>query len=122
MNSNHKLVLEVGALARLLDVLKERGYLVMGPTLRDNAIVYDRLESADQLPIGWRDVQDGGQYRLERRDDAARFGYAVGPHSWKQLLFAPQVVLWRGKKTGDGFQVTQPNPQTPRYAFIWVCS
>lgn len=122
VNDGQKRVLEVSALGGLVEVLQTRGYLVVGPTLRENAIVYDCLESADQLPIGWRDVQDGGRYRLERRNDAARFGYAVGPHSWKQFLFPPKVVLWRGKKTGDGFQVTQPNPEAPKYAFIGVRS
>jgi len=122
VNDDQKLVLEVGALARLVKVLQAQGYLVVGPTVRDNAIVYDRLESADELPIGWRDVQDGGRYRLERRDDSARFGYAVGPHSWKQFLFPPQVMLWRGKKTGDGFQVAPPAQETPKYAFIGVRS
>ena len=122
MNNNEKLVLKVEDLSQLLDVLKGQGYLVVGPTVRDNAIVYDRLESAEQLPIGWRDVQDGGKYRLEQRDDEARFGYAVGPHSWKKFLFPPQLVLWRGKKTLEGFQITQPPPETPKYAFIGVRS
>ena len=46
----------------------------------------------DDLPVGWTDVQDAATYRLERRDDEARFGYAVGPHSWKQFLFPPGFV------------------------------
>ena len=29
------------------------------------------------------------------RDDEARFGYAVGPHSWKQFLLPPRLRLWR---------------------------
>ena len=50
---------------------------------------------ADELPIGWTDRQDGGTYRLERRNDEARFGYAVGPHSWKQFLFPPRSASGR---------------------------
>ena len=72
-------------LETLVRVLREGGYLVVGPTVRDGAIVYEELESADELPVGWTDRQDGGTYRLERREDEARFGYAVGPHSWKRL-------------------------------------
>lgn len=68
----------------LIASLRARGYRVLGPTISGRAIVYDDLESADALPIGWTDRQDGGTYRLERRDDEARFGYAVGPHSWKR--------------------------------------
>jgi hypothetical protein len=54
----------------LLTALARRGYTVLGPTVRDGAIVYEELESAGALPIGWKDVQDGGSYRLERRDPA----------------------------------------------------
>jgi sulfhydrogenase subunit beta (sulfur reductase) len=74
-------VIEPEALDVLLDSLRARGFRVLGPTVREGAIVYDDLGSAAELPIGWTDSQDGGLYRLERRDDEARFGYAVGPHS-----------------------------------------
>jgi sulfhydrogenase subunit beta (sulfur reductase) len=30
--------------------------------VRDGAIVYDELESAQELPIGWTDVQEAGTY------------------------------------------------------------
>ncbi|NIP94111.1 MAG: RNA methyltransferase, partial [Akkermansiaceae bacterium] len=43
----------------LLDALRERGFSVVGPTVRDKAIVYDELETVDDLPIGWTDEQDG---------------------------------------------------------------
>ena len=71
----------------LVDTLRARGYRVVGPTLRDGAIVYDELESADELPAGWTEIHDPGSYRVEQRDDEARFGFTVGPHSWKQFLF-----------------------------------
>src|SRR5262249_19663783 len=47
---------------------------------------YDDIASVADLPRGWTDEQDGGRYRLHRRDDDALFGYAVGPHSWKKFL------------------------------------
>jgi len=95
-------VIEPGALDVLVGALRGRGYRVLGPTVRDGAIVYDELESAAELPIGWTDSQDGGQYRLERRQDEARFGYAVGPHSWKQFLLPPRIRLWQARQNGDG--------------------
>ena len=88
------LVVSVDALDDLVAALRGRGYRVLGPTVRDGAIVYDDLDSAADLPIGWTDRQDGGTYRLERRDDDARFGFAVGPQSWKRFLFPPRVRLW----------------------------
>ena len=41
--------------------------------MRSGSIVYDELESADDLPAGWLDVQEAGTFRLERRDDEAVF-------------------------------------------------
>ncbi len=52
----------------MLALLKARGYRVVGPTVRDQAIVYDDIASVDDLPAGWTDEQDGGRYRLLRRD------------------------------------------------------
>ena len=72
--------LERPGLARLFDALAGRGFQIVGPTLRDGAIVYERVDSTTELPIGWTDEQDGGRYRLRRREDDAVFGYAVGPH------------------------------------------
>jgi sulfhydrogenase subunit beta (sulfur reductase) len=94
--------IEPAELKALVATLRARGYLVVGPTVRDGAIVYEELETADELPIGWTERQDAATYRLERRDDEARFGYAVGPHSWKRFLFPPRVRLWRAHRNGNG--------------------
>ena len=96
------------------------GYEVTGPTVRDDAIVYAALASAADLPGGWTDEQDGGTYRLRRRDDAALFGYSVGPHSWKQFLHPPVQHLWRAERKERGFTITPPQDETPRYAFLGV--
>jgi sulfhydrogenase subunit beta (sulfur reductase) len=116
-------VIEPAALEALVVALRERGFRVLGPTVRDGAIVYEELESAAELPIGWTDSQDGGHYRLERRDDEARFGYAVGPHSWKQFLLPPRLKLWRAQQNGDGALEVEEEPldETP-LAFLGVRS
>ncbi len=107
-------VIEPEALEGLLGALTGRGFRVVGPTVRDGAIVYDDLESAADLPIGWTDSQDAGSYRLERREDEARFGYAVGPHSWKQFLLPARIRLWRARRSDDGFEVEEePLEDTP---------
>ena len=92
-------VIEPEALEALIGALSARGYRVLGPTVREGAIVYDDLRSAAELPLGWTDEQKPGSYRLARREDEARFGYAVGPHSWKQFLFPPRIRLWRARAT-----------------------
>jgi sulfhydrogenase subunit beta (sulfur reductase) len=116
-------VIEPAALEALLGALRGRGYRVLGPTVGDGAIVYEELESAADLPIGWTDSQDGGHYRLERRDDEARFGYAVGPHSWKQFLLPPRLELWKARQNGDGgLEVEEESLDETPLAFVGVRS
>ena len=93
---------------------------MIGPTIRDGAIVYEELDGVAALPAGWGDEQDGGTYRLHRRDDQALFGYAVGPHSWKQFLYPPRTLLWRAHRQGDTVSVEVPQDDAPRYAFVGV--
>jgi ferredoxin len=116
-------VIAPDALGDLVAALVGRGYRVLGPTVRDGAIVYAELDSARELPAGWTDRQDAGTYRLERRADGALFGYAVGPHSWKQFLFPPRVRLWQARGDGDGALEVEEEPvdETP-LAFLGVRS
>lgn len=109
-------------LGRLFDALRAAGYTIVGPTLRENAIVYDELNSPEDLPAGWTDEQGPGTYRVARRDDDALFGYAVGPHSWKKYLFPPFSRLWRAEQDGDGFRVGEPADDPPLLAFVGVRS
>jgi ferredoxin len=119
LNETGRAVIEPDALDAIFEGLRARGYRVLAPTVRDGAIVYDELESAAALPIGWTDRQDGGSYRLEQRGDEARFGYAVGPHSWKRYLFPPRIRLWRVRR--DGTAAEEPLEETP-LAFVGVRS
>jgi sulfhydrogenase subunit beta (sulfur reductase) len=113
-------VLAPDALETLISSLRERGYRVLGPKLRDGAITYDELGSAQELPIGWTDAQEPGGYRLRRRDDEARFGYAVGPHSWKQFLLPSRLRLWRARRDGDGFELDGDSETPAPLAFVGV--
>jgi ferredoxin len=101
----------------LFRILKEAGYTVVGPTMRDQAIVYDRLDSPADLPEGWTDAQEGGRYTLKRRADRALFGYAVGPQSWKAWLHPSDVRLWTVTRS---FEITPDAPPTERLALIGV--
>ena len=106
-------------IGRLIEALTERGHRVIGPVVRNQALVYDEIEGVEDLPKGWTDLQEPGRYRLERRGDEKLFGYVVGPSSWKQYLNPPEEVLWSGTIGPDGFQ-TDPPPEPPSYAFFGV--
>lgn len=111
-------VLDRQGFAQLFADLHSRGYTSVGPTIRDQAIVYDVITSIDDMPVGWTDTQEAGTYRLERRDDEALFGYVVGPHSFKKYLFPPRHTLFTLEKTPDGIKLVDTVEPTPKYAFI----
>ncbi len=113
-------VLTQEGLDQLLQTLRERGYRTLGPTVRDGVIVYEDIASLEDLPRGWTDEQTAGHYRLKRRDDAALFGYAVGPHSWKQFLHPPFQRLWSARRDGDTVQVHAEPTGEHRLALIGV--
>ena len=96
------------ALQTLLDVLTSENYEVLGPTVRDGAIVYDEITRLADLPSGWTDHQDAGRYRLERRDDEALFGFAVGPQVVEALsASADRDACGRRAQGDDGVTVDE---------------
>jgi len=117
-----QLVMARGHLDRMLEAITRRGFRLIGPTVRDGAIVYDEISSSADLPAGWTDEQDGGTYRLRSRDDDALFGYNVGPQSWKRHLFPPSSLLSRAR-SDDGLSFAAAGgQQAAPMAFIGVRS
>jgi sulfhydrogenase subunit beta (sulfur reductase) len=113
---------DLAGVEALIAGLAARGYTVVGPTVQDRAIVLDEIDSAAELPAGWTDVQEGGTYRLARRDDDALFGHNAGPNSWKSFLFPSELRIWKARQSADGLTVTEDGTPPPRYAFIGVRS
>ena len=111
-------VIDRAGLDRLIDVLRHRGYRVIGPTLRDGAIVLDELTSGARLPDGWGVDVAPGRYRVHRRTDNAVFAHSAGPGSWKQFLHPPHRQL---ATIGPDLAVSATEPQQPvRSAFLGV--
>jgi ferredoxin len=107
----------------LLEALVRRGYELVGPTVRDGAIVYGEIAGAGDLPAGTGDEQEGAHYRLRERGDGALFGHNAGPNSWKSFLFPARLRLWRARRGADGGLDFEEEPHDPpRRAFIGVRS
>ena len=113
-------VVDLVALGNLIPALERRGFQVVGPTLRDGAVVYDHLNKLEDLPIGWTDEQQAGQYRLKRRDDGALFGYNVGPQSGKRFLHPSRFKLFEVNHDHGDFKIVNNADPPPRYAFLGV--
>ncbi len=104
-------------IGRLIQALADSGHRVIGPRIRNQALVYDEIAALDDLPKGWTDVQEPGHYRLEHRGGEKLFGYVVGAASWKQYVNPPEAVIWSGTRGKEGF-TTDPSPAPVKYAFF----
>jgi sulfhydrogenase subunit beta (sulfur reductase) len=113
-----RVIVEAGALDRLFDALHERGSTVVGPTVRDGAVMIEELESAAALPYGWGVETEAGRYRLRRRDDTAAFGHSAGPQSWKDVLHPARARLWSADRTPDGGVTTTEERHSGRFALL----
>jgi NAD(P)H-flavin reductase/formate hydrogenlyase subunit 6/NADH:ubiquinone oxidoreductase subunit I len=110
-------------LERLVDLLREDGRIVVGPTVRDGAVVYDEIFSTADLPAGVRDEQAPGRYRLV--DDRAAtpertFDFASSPTSWKRFTFPPLVPIARSTREGGSVAFASPGRDLPPLAFLGV--
>ena len=82
-------------LRSLVALLQSDGWTVLGPHEVDGVVTHAPIAGLDDLPRGRRDVQDAATYRLRQREDDALFGYAVGPQSWKSVLFPARELIRR---------------------------
>jgi sulfhydrogenase subunit beta (sulfur reductase) len=113
-------VLDLPALHRLIEVVREAGYRVAGPKVRDGALCYEELDPAETLPMGVRDEQGAGRYRLRTGEGTDLFSQAVGPHSWKRFLSPPEQRLFTAKKDDRGFQIEPAAIEGAKWAFVGV--
>jgi sulfhydrogenase subunit beta (sulfur reductase) len=115
------LALDTDGLEAVITAVRERGYTVIAPTVREGAISYEPVTSASQLPRGVGDDQAPARYRLRDRDDAAVFGFAAAPSSWKRYLYPPATTLWRARRDERGTVAFEETAApVPRYAFLGV--
>jgi ferredoxin len=113
-----RVVLDRDGFAAVLRALVDDGYDLVGPTVRDGAIVLDRIAGAADLPRGVGDEQAPGRYRLRARDDEAWFGYAAAPQSPKRELLPPRVPLVTIRRRDGGLTVEEPRRPQRKIAFV----
>ena len=104
----------------LIKWLAGAGYMVVGPTVHEQTIVLDEIDSVDDLPIGLTTRQEAAEYRLVERDDGAFFGYAVGPQSWKKYRYPSRETLWHADVVNGSLRFIENEPDPPKYAFLGV--
>lgn len=120
LSAGDKAVIAASQLDDLLQVLRKRGFTLIGPMLDNGNLVLAELSSSKDLPIGWTDDQEAGTFRLKTRSDQAFFGFAGGQHSWKSFVFLPRRLLWQTKRQGNSFEILPHQEEAPKFAFVGV--
>ncbi|MBI2759471.1 MAG: 4Fe-4S dicluster domain-containing protein [Chloroflexi bacterium] len=104
----------------LLARLREAGYQTIGPCIKNDTLVYDSIESINELPYGYISEQNAGRFRLIQAGHKNYFDVIPGAQSWKQFLFPPRVDLFALHKNDKGWETITPPLDAPAYAFIGV--
>lgn len=110
-------------LDRILGLLHENGYKLIGPVARNGVIQNSEITSLSDLPIGYCDRQAPGLYELIKTNSGRIFGFVHGADSWKRFLFPPKLRVFgatRSDKNESSFQVDVRRTAPPAYAFIGV--
>ena len=102
----------------MLQELARAGYRVVGPTVRDRAIVYDDLAAGDDLPTGCAVDQQPGRWRLDANAEPTRFGWTPGADSWKQFVMPPHQDVLRIRRHDGSWVAETPLPPDRPLALI----
>ncbi len=92
----------------------------MGPTVWDGAVMWGDIQGVQDLPVGWKDHQSPGQYRLEKTGSPRFFGTVQGPESIKRQAFAPKETLLVIERSNRSFSVNSFVPHIQKTALLGV--
>lgn len=107
-------------LGRLISLLAEQGYEVLGPRIEGAAIRWGPLSSLDDLPAGTGVDSTPGHSRLCEHAGPERFAWGPSPDSVKRWLHVPEESFAHGAKSnGNGaFHILPDEPSSKRFAFL----
>lgn len=106
---------------RVLTNLRAAGFTLIGPSPHRGRITLKEIESASDLPAGWRDDRAPGRYRLEQDGSGSRwFGHTVPPDSWKRVLNPPSQPLFSSGRSEERWTIEPEPVETRKLAFIGI--
>lgn len=110
------------AFQHVLDNLSQSGFQLIGPTVRDGALILAPIRKIAELPVGWALEQKPGSSRIVQNHSSDYFSCTVGAHSWKPYLFPSRFDLLTAHRNGNSWIFEACSDDSPPYAFIGVRS
>lgn len=107
-------------LQELIDRLRWSGHRVLGPVERDGTVLIDEVRRIADLPVGRRDRQEPGAWRMEPGVADEVFGVVHGPSSLKEFLFAAREPLLEIRRDGQGMAIADLAPADEPIAVLGV--
>jgi sulfhydrogenase subunit beta (sulfur reductase) len=115
-------LLAAEGLGALLAELARRGYDLVGPQIRDGAVVFDRIDGVADLPRGVVDEQGPGSYRLTEGAGPTLFGATCGPESAKRFLFPPRETTATVRRHNGHLDIEDAAPHDRPVAIVGLRS
>ncbi len=113
-------VIDLKDFPKLFSSLQSHGYTVIGPAIRNGAVVYEPLESVAELPAGWTDLQAPASYELVQGSENTLFGYTAGAISWKRYFYPLRTKLFTAQRDGKTFKPSTDAPVDSKLALLGV--
>lgn len=110
------------SLQQLIELLARQGYRVIGPVINDGTVQWGTIARVSDLPIGWRDTQEPGRYRVEQTDSRQIFSVVHGAQSLKPFTFAPRERLISIERTASSERIRPEDPTAERIAVLGLRS
>src|SRR5215469_12999474 len=122
MDAVPRLSLTMGkaALDELIALLWREEFMVLGPVASEGGVSFQEVRSVVDMPVGMREEQEAGRYRLVAAVAGEIFGVVNGAGSLKPFFFAPEETLVELRREPRSFQANEVKPLARRLAFIGV--
>lgn len=104
----------------LFEALHRQGYKIIGPTVRDDTIVFDTVTTPSELTHSVIDLQQSGRYTLVEDKSNRYFSWNTGPQALKPLLFKTRETLWTCSDNDGQLQFKSPEQDVEPIAVIGV--
>jgi len=110
--------IEKSQLEKLFDLIKKE-YEIVAPVLKEGVIQLSVVNSLNQLPFGYREIEEKNFYRVEKSNDEYMFSYIRPSFPYKRFLIPPEFTFLKVRKENGKLEFEEVDVEK-KYAFFDV--